>query len=61
MNTYKITTPKEPVTVEAHMVSITPSGALLLSMNSGELVLAFAPGAWLECEQTKRGPLGYHG
>lgn len=59
MNEWKITTPQTSVTVQAHKASTTPAGALLLSNNSGELVRAFAPGAWLECEATKRGSAGY--
>ena len=61
MNTYKITTPKEPVTVKAHKVQVTPAGVLLLVENSGELVRAFAREAWLECELQERGSGGYSG
>ena len=63
MNEYKITTSKEPVkepvTVDAHKAAVTSAGALVLWENSGQLVRAFACGAWLECELVKRGPVGY--
>lgn len=57
---WKITKPAGPVEIEAHQATTTASGVLLLSMNSGELVHAFAPGAWLECEVVSRGAQGYH-
>lgn len=36
-----------------------PAGVLLLSENSGQLIRAFAPGAWQECELVERGAQGY--
>ena len=59
MHEWKITTPQTAVTVRAHQAVTTPAGVLLLSENSGQLVRAFAPGAWLECELQGRGADGY--
>jgi len=55
---WKITKPTGLVEIEAHQAATTASGALILSMNSGELIHAFAPGAWLECENVSRGAHG---
>jgi hypothetical protein len=57
---WKITKPAGPVEIEAHQATTTGSGVLVLSMNSGELVHAFAPGAWLECEVVSQGAQGYY-
>ena len=59
MNEWTVRTPGSTVTVEAHRAETTPVGVLLLVENSGVLVRAFAPGAWLECELSKRGAVGY--
>lgn len=59
MNEWQITTPREVVAVKAHQATTTPAGVLLLTENSGQLVRAFASGAWLECELCERGAQGY--
>lgn len=60
MTKWKITTPKGEVLVEAHQANTTSAGVLYLSENSGQIIRAFAPGAWLECEMVERGTEGYY-
>lgn len=59
MEEWQVMTPKGPVVVKAHKATTTPAGVLALTENNGQLVRAFAPGAWIECELRTRAGSGY--
>lgn len=61
MEEWQVMTPNGPVVVKAHKATTTPAGVLTLTENSGQLVRAFAPGAWFECELLARAGNGYGG
>lgn len=47
------------VEVDAYKSSTTPAGVLVFTDNQGDLVRAFAPGAWSECELKTGNHRGY--
>ena len=61
MNEWKITTPNGMQMANAMKSHVTPNGDLVFSHQDGELLLAFAKGSWLVCEQVKAASRGYGG
>ncbi len=55
MNTqiWKVTTPSSEQSITAMYATTTAAGDLLLKRQDGELLWAFAKGAWLSCELVK--------
>jgi hypothetical protein len=59
MITWKVKTPTGNVDVKAPITELTTNGILLFKHQSGELIYAFAPGAWLECENPNKAMKNY--
>lgn len=59
MQIWKVTTPTTEQSVTAMNATTTAAGDLLLKRQDGELLFAFAKGAWLTCELTKAMDSGY--
>lgn len=59
MQTWKVTTSKGNQDVLAMKATTTDAGDLVLKRQDGEVVHAFARGAWLECQLMKPLDGGY--
>lgn len=59
MQTWKVTTPSSEQIVTAMHATTSAAGDLLLKRQDGELLFAFAKGAWLTCELVKAMDSGY--
>lgn len=53
MNQWKISCPNSETTVTAFEANINQAGALVLTEQSGQIIAAYAPGAWCKCEAHK--------
>lgn len=53
MQIWKGTTPSSEQSITAMHATTTAAGDLLLKRQDGELLAAFAKGAWLSCELVK--------
>lgn len=60
MQTWKVATPLNDKNVQAMKADVTESGDLVFKRQDGEVIRAFARGAWVECELTKQLDSGYN-
>lgn len=59
MQTWKIKTPQGEQDVQAMKATTTEAGDLVLKRQDGEVLHAFARGAWVECQLVKSLDGGY--
>jgi hypothetical protein len=59
MAVWVVTSSGMAVEVDAYKASTSPAGVLVFTDSQGDLVRAFAPGAWSECELKKGNHRGY--
>jgi len=59
MAVWVVTNSGKRVEVDAYKSSTTPAGVLVFTDSQGDLVRAFAPGAWSECERKMGNHHGY--
>jgi hypothetical protein len=59
VQTWKITTPQGEQNVDAMRIATTDAGDLVLKRQDGEVLHAFAKGAWIECQLVKSLDGGY--
>ena len=59
MAVWVVTNSAKTVEVNAYKSSTKPAGVLVFNDSQGDLVRAFAPGAWSECERKTGNQHGY--
>ncbi len=59
MQVWKVTTPKGEQEIQAMKAATTIAGDLVFKCQDGEVLHAFASGAWLECHLVKPLDGGY--